>query len=299
MKHLLIGAATALALAAPAYAQDATTTPEAAPEAAPAEAAPTEYAEADASTVLATVNGTDITLGHLVALRSRLPEQYQQLPDEVLFGGMLDQIIQQQVLTDSGEPTPGDEIGLENETRAFLAARMVDRMLEAPVDEAAVQAAYDEQFGDAGGETEFNASHILVETEEEAQAIKEEVEGGADFAEVAQEKSTGPSGPNGGQLGWFGKGMMVPEFEEAVAGMEAGEVSDPVQTQFGWHVIKLNETRQTEAPALDDVRAELEAQVRDAAVNAEVERLMEEAEIERVEINVDPALIRNGDLLGD
>ncbi len=295
MKHLLIGAATALALAASAHAQDATPAPVEAPEATPAP----DYADADASTVLATVNGTDITLGHLVALRARLPQQYQELPDDVLFGGMLDQIIQQQVLTDSSAPTPGDEIGASNEVRAYLAGKVIDRLAARPVDDAAVQAFYDEQFGGFEGEVEYNASHILVETEEEAQAIKTEIEGGAEFDAVAQERSTGPSGPNGGQLGWFGAGMMVPEFEEAVAGMEAGQVSDPVQTQFGWHVIKLNETRQKEAPALEEVRAEIETELRGVAVDAEVARLTEAAEIERVEIEIDPALIRNTDLLGE
>jgi len=162
-------------------------------------------------------------------------------------------------------------------------------------DVAGVEFELQAQLGDVS--VEFNASHILVETEEEAQALIEALDGGADFAELAQEKSTGPSGPNGGQLGWFGPGMMVPEFENAVAGMEPGEVSAPVQTQFGWHVIKLNETRDQDIPELDEVRAELEAMVRNAAVEAEVDRLTGEADISRTEVEVDPALIRQTDLL--
>ena len=274
MKHLLTGAAIALALATPLKAQDA-------------------------STVLATVNGTEITLGHLVALRARLPEQYQQMPDEALYQGMLEQIIQQQALVDSIETTETDQLAVDNETRGLLANRAMERIAAEPVDDAAVQAAYDAQFGSAEGGTEYNASHILVETEEEAQAIAEEVRGGADFAEVARERSTGPSGPNGGELGWFGAGMMVPEFEEAVAGMEPGSVSDPIQTQFGWHVIRLNETRQQEAPSLDEVRAELEAQVQGQRLQEEVARLVSEADVTRSEEEIDPSVIRDDSLLGN
>jgi peptidyl-prolyl cis-trans isomerase C len=273
----MIGAALALALALPAQAQDA-----------------------DADTVLATVNGTEITLGHLVAMRGRLPAQYQSLPDDVLFEGMVDQLIQQQVLADAAREdlARADALGLENEQRAYLAGRMIDRAAqEALGDDAAIQALYDETFGGAEPETEWNASHILVATEEEAQALVDQLGEGADFAELARENSTGPSGPNGGSLGWFGTGMMVPEFEQAVQGLEPGGVSEPVQTQFGWHVVKLNETRLREAPALEDVRDQLVQQVQSEAVDAELARLTDQAQVERAEVEVDPALIRDDSLL--
>ena len=258
-----------------------------------------QEADGDAGTVLATVGDSEITLGHLIAMVPRLPEQYQQLPDDVLFQGLLDQAIQQEILAQDarGDMDRAVELGLENETRAFLASEAVNDIAARPLDDAAVQAAYDEQYGSAEAEQEYNASHILVETEEEARAIKAQLDDGADFAELAREKSTGPSGPNGGQLGWFGAGMMVPEFETAVAAMEAGQVGEPVETQFGWHVILLNETRMSEAPALDEVRAEIEAGLRQQAVEAEVARLTEGAAVERPEVEVDPALVRNADLL--
>ncbi|PWJ22133.1 peptidylprolyl isomerase [Jannaschia seohaensis] len=274
MTRLMTSAALVLALAAPAAAQDA-------------------------DTVLATVDGTEITLGHLIAMRARLPQQYQQLPDQVLYDGMLEQLIQQQVLADAAraDMAKADELGLENEQRAFLAGRVIDRAATAPLEDGALQALYDETYGSAEPETEWNASHILVASEEEAQALVERLEGGADFAELARAESTGPSGPNGGALGWFGAGMMVPEFEAAVQGLEAGAVSAPVQTQFGWHVVKLNETRQKDAPPLEQVRAELESQLQSAAVDAEVSRLTEAANVTRAEVEIDPALIRDGGLL--
>ena len=247
-------------------------------------------------TVVATVNGKNITVGHMIVARATLPEQYQQLPDEVLFSGILDQLIQQTALADtfSGELPARARLSLENETRSLTAAEVIESVMSQPITEEAIQAAYDEQYADADLGEEFNASHILVETEEEAKAIVEELSGGADFAELAKEKSTGPSGPSGGSLGWFGAGMMVPEFETAFAGMEAGSVSDPVKTQFGWHVIKLNEKRITEAPTLDSVREELDLQVRQTLVQAEIEKVTAAADVNKdAAATIDPAVTKN------
>ncbi|AYE84667.1 peptidylprolyl isomerase [Sulfitobacter sp. D7] len=252
--------------------------------------------EPGVDTVVATVNDTEITLGHMLVARATLPQQYQQLPDDVLFQGILDQLVQQTALADSftGELPPRVTLSIENETRSLTAGEAIEGVMAEDVSDEELQAAYDAQYKDAEPEQEFNASHILVETKEEADAIKVELDGGADFAEVAKEKSTGPSGPGGGSLGWFGPGMMVPEFEEAVAGMEAGGVSEPVETQFGWHVIKLNETRTGEAPALEDVREELETQVRQTKVQTAIESLTEAAEVDRSAAEgIDPTVLKN------
>ncbi|MEQ5828257.1 peptidylprolyl isomerase [Sulfitobacter sp. NFXS29] len=252
--------------------------------------------EPGVDTVVATVNDTEITLGHMLVARASLPQQYQQLPDDVLFKGILDQLVQQTALADSftGELPPRVTLSIENETRSLTAGEAIEGVMAEDVSDEELQAAYDAQYKDAEPEQEFNASHILVETKEEADAIKVELDGGADFAEVAKEKSTGPSGPGGGSLGWFGPGMMVPAFEEAVAGMEAGSVSDPVETQFGWHVIKLNETRTGEAPALEDVREELETQVRQTKVQEAIESLTEAAEVDRSAADgIDPTVLKN------
>ena len=274
MKRLLVSAAISLCLATPVAAQDA-------------------------STVLATVNGTDITLGHLIAMRAMLPAQYQELPDEVLYNGMLDQLIQQEVVADSlrGSEDARTKLTMENEDRAFLASVAIDTIAFDTIADADIQALYDANFADAGGDLEWNASHILVATEEEAQSLIEQLNDGADFVALAQEFSTGPSGPNGGALGWFGTGMMVPEFETAVAGLAAEEISAPVQTQFGWHVVKLNESRISARPALEDVRADLEEELRRQRVDAYLAELTETAEITRPEVEIDMSLIRNIDLL--
>jgi peptidyl-prolyl cis-trans isomerase C len=139
---------------------------------------------------------------------------------------------------------------------------------------------------------EYNAAHILVGTEEEALAIKADLDGGADFATTAKEKSTGPSGPNGGSLGWFGQGAMVPSFEAAVVGLDVGAVSAPVQTNFGWHLIILNETRNGSAPTLDKVRPELEDEIRQAAMAEVIDALTEKADIDQTGAEgIDPSIL--------
>jgi len=251
-------------------------------------------------TVVATVNGTDITLGHMIVARASLPEQYQQLPDEVLFAGILDQLVQQTALADSfeGDLPARAVLSLDNETRSLTAAEVLEKVMSAPLDETTVLNAYEEQYAGQDAGDEYNASHILVETQEEANAIKEELANGADFAKMARERSTGPSGPGGGSLGWFGKGMMVPSFEDAVVALAPGAVSDPVETQFGWHVIKLNETRKTQAPALEEVREELELQLRQILAQTTIEDITAAANVDRSgSEGIDPSLLKNLDWL--
>lgn len=273
---ILAAGATCLALAMPAAAQDAL----------------------NADTVLATVNGTEITLGHVIALTSRLPERFQSLPDADLYEGVLDQLIQQAALSAGVDADAKSvQLAIENETRALLATeRLKDIQTNAQTEEA-IEAAYKAQVDGQEPEQEWFASHILVETEEEAKAVIAELDGGADFAEVAKEKSTGPSGPNGGELGWASKGSFVPEFEAAMVALEDGAVSEPVQTQFGWHVIRLNESRTKPVPPLVEMRAQLMQQLAEQAIQAEVARSREAAEIVMEEVELDPATIRNTELL--
>jgi peptidyl-prolyl cis-trans isomerase C len=274
----LIGAAIGLLAAVPAAAQDEA---------------------ADAGTVVATVGGTEITLGHMIALRERLPEQYRQLPDDALFDGVLQQLINQEALSQAADETsPRTELVIENERRALRANSVLQGVAEDAVSDEAIEQAYEETYGDAEPTTEWNAAHILLETEEAANEIKAALDDGADFAELARERSTGPSGPNGGDLGWFGPGMMVPKFEETVSGLEPGSVSEPFQTQFGWHVARLNEVREAEPPALEEVRPQLVEQVQQQAIEARVESVTEGVEVVREDPSaIDPSLLSDTSLI--
>ncbi len=251
-------------------------------------------------TVVATVNGTNITLGHMVVLRSTLPEQYQTLPDDVLFKGILDQLIQQTTLEQSVAAAipKRDVLQLENDRRGYLSGLALRDVVGAAITDEALQAAYDARFASAAPQTEYNAAHILVDSEERAKEMKAEVDAGADFAELAKLNSTDTgSGANGGSLGWFGLGMMVKPFEDAVVGMKAGEVSAPIKTDFGWHIIKLSETRIAEAPTLDEMRDELAAEIEQAAIAAHIDTLTKAAEVSRPGEGIDPAVLKDQTIL--
>ena len=250
-------------------------------------------------TVVATVNGTDITLGHMIMTRAALPEQYQGLPDDVLFTGILDQLVQQTLLASAANgETARVRIALENERRSLLAGEVIDGLLNTASGEEAIKAAYDAKYARADPTKEWNASHILVKTEEEAKELVAALKGGADFATLAKEKSTGPSGPNGGELGWFGPGMMVEQFETAVSTMENGAISAPTETRFGWHVIKLNDSRIKAIPPLEEVRAEIEAEVQRSTVDARINELTAAADIKKPGAEtIDPAVLKKFNLL--
>lgn len=252
-----------------------------------------------ADTVVASVGATDITLGHVIVLRESLPEQYQNLDDAVLFPGIVDQLVQQTILAQTVETaSPAIELQLENERRSLMAGTALSQAMANAVTDESLNAAYEEQYASAAPSKEYNASHILVDTKEKAEELIAELSAGADFADLAKEHSTGPSGPNGGELGWFGEGMMVAPFQDAVFAMETGGISAPVETQFGWHVIKLNETRLLETPTLAEVQSELSQQIQEAAVEETLKNLTENADVTRPDLSkIDPSVIRNLELV--
>ena len=263
-------------------------------------ATPEEQPEPDASTVLVTVGETDITLGHLIAAAALLPPEYQRMEDSVLFEGILQQLVQQEALAQTfREELPlALALQLENEKRALVARQMIQDKVSELLTEEDIAKRYDEQYGSIEAEPEYNASHILVESEEEALNVIDVINNGGDFAETAREFSTGPSGPNGGALGWFGAGMMVPSFEAAAIALEVGEVSGPVQTQFGWHVIQLNEVRAKDIPTLEDVRANIEQDLTQELASAFLKRVTDAADIESGSgRDVERSFLRRRDLL--
>jgi len=265
--------------------------------AAPWLSAPAFAQSEGADTVVATVDGQEITLGQMIVMKQSVQDPAMaNLPDQALWDMMLDQLIRQTAVAASAEETAGVRAQLELLRRNTLATAAVTQVAEAEPTQDELQAAYDRLFAEAEAVREYNAAHILVETEEEAKEVKAELDGGAEFGALAEERSTGPSGPNQGDLGWFAADQMVPPFAEAVAAMEPGGVSDPVQTEFGWHVIKLNETRMREAPPLAEVREQIAQLVRREKVEAEIARLVDGAEVQKTE-GIDPARLNETDLL--
>lgn len=270
----LIMAANAVA---PAYAQDA------APAPAPAAEAPAAEAPAPVSpdTVVATVGGETITEADLGFAAEDLTQELSQMPADQRRPFLLRVLIDMKVMAKAGRDAGMGDTPLFKQRLAYLEERALRRAYFADaiansVTEEAVRAEYDKLVADFKPQEEIRASHILVATEDEAKAIKAELDGGADFATIAKEKSIDPGAANGGDLGFFGKGMMVAPFEQAAYALtEIGQVSEPVQSQFGWHIIKLEEKRESSPPTFEQVAGQLQQQLLMTTFDGTVAKLME------------------------
>jgi peptidyl-prolyl cis-trans isomerase C len=154
---------------------------------------------------------------------------------------------------------------------------------KAATTDEAMKKVYEDAAKQITGEQEVRARHILVETEDEAKAVKAELDKGADFAELAKKKSKDPGASDGGDLGFFTKDQMVPEFSAVAFALEPGKISDPVKSQFGWHIIKVEEKRNRKPPEFDQVKSQIEAYVTRKAQADYVAKLREGAKIERMD----------------
>lgn len=289
-------AALLLALGAPALAQDATAPAQDAT--APAQDAPT------ADTVLARVGDVDITLGQAIALRSQLPQQFAQVPDATLFPALVEQLIEQELLAQAHQDhlSYRDTVMLQNETRNFVANAALLEVANAAVTDESIQAAYDAyaaQFAQGEPVTEYHAAHILVRDEAQRDAAVAALASGRDFADVAREFSVDGSAQQGGDLGWFGPGVMIPDFQAAVEALQPGQVSDPVHTRFGWHIIKLMETRIASVPPLDQVRDDLVTQIQRQATRAYIDQLRAAGTFENLSEGIDPGVLSQTTLLDE
>lgn len=240
---------------------------------------------AEEDPIVARAGGADIRLSEVIETMAVMPPQLRQLPNEVLVPFVADQLAIVRVIAARARDEGLDEDEavrrrIESAERAILRDAWLERTVEERMSDDAVQAAYDAFVADAGGETEIKARHILVETEQEALDVIAELDGGADFAELAREHSVGPSGENGGDLGWFRQGEMVAPFAEAAFALEPGTFSsEPVQTQFGWHVILAEDRRTAEPPPLDAVRDQLTVELREQLAQEILGELRQEEEI--------------------
>jgi peptidyl-prolyl cis-trans isomerase C len=251
-------------------------------------------------TVLVSVNGEDITVGNIISFQSRLSDQYQSMEDSVLFDGILKQLIQQTILSQKVNIHSGRiKYALENQMRAFLSTELVGNLSEAEVMESEIESLYVKFSTNIERNKEYNASHILVETETEAEELLLKLKNGADFSELAKTYSTGPSGAQGGNLGWFGQGAMVPTFENAVIKLKIDELSVPIQTQFGWHLIKLNDARKTPVPTIEEVRKELITEIKKKKIDFEMSKIIDSADVIYSNLEIDPKIIREVSMLND
>jgi peptidyl-prolyl cis-trans isomerase C len=236
--------------------------------------------EPNLNTIVATVNDTTLTVGHVLDIKRRLPDQYKNLGSDVLFTNIVDQLVQQQILASSFKKDPEwVSITMENERRNILSTIIIDSVIEKAVTDEILKSAYIEKYGKNKEGKEYKASHILVDTMEKAKGLVKLLEDGASFGELAKEYSIGPSGPGGGDLGWFKKGQMVAPFETAVLDLEIGTYSRPVQTQFGFHLIQLDDRRKILPPKFEDVRGNLEIELQNLAIDTYLRELTVNANV--------------------
>lgn len=249
--------------------------------------------------VVAKVNGSEIHLLDLRLAIEQLPPQYRNAPLQQIFTPLLQQMVQRRIVALAAEKTPVAEDPEVQRRLAFardeiLAQAYMGQRIEKAVTPATVKARYEKELATAPKKEEVRARHILVESMEEAEAIIGQIRGGADFEALAKEHSTGPSGAKGGDLGFFDKGAMVPEFAEAAFAMKVGEVSKPVKTQFGWHVIKLEERRMGEPASLEERTPELQQTMTREAVEDILQSLEKTATVETFNIDGSPLPAGNG-----
>jgi peptidyl-prolyl cis-trans isomerase C len=263
-------------------------------EAAPApKAASPAAAPVDPNAVLATVNGHNITEADLALAESDLDPQFSRLPQEQRRAAALSAVIEIRLLSDKAvadglDKQPDFQRRMEFLKQRALHSALVESEVAAKVTDEEIRVRYDKEIAATPPANEVHARHILVKTKEEADAIVKQLDGGADFQKLANEHTTDPSGKtSGGDLGYFAAGQMVPEFEKAAFALEVGAFTkEPVQSQFGWHIIKLEDKRAQQPPAFDQVKEQFRSLVLREKYFALAKSLRDAA---KVEVS-DPAL---------
>jgi peptidyl-prolyl cis-trans isomerase C len=252
----LAGLGVMLALAAPAATQAF------AQETPPAAEAPAK--PVDPAAVVATVNDKPITEADLTIAESDLDQQFSRLPADQRRAAALSAIIEIRLLAAEAEAKGLDKDPDFQRRMQFLKDRalhsqVVEQEVSKAITDDQIRARYDKEMAETPPVNEVHARHILVKTKEEAEAIIKQLDGGAKFEDIAKEKSSDAgSGANGGDLGYFGPGQMVPEFEKAAFALDVGKYTEqPVQSQFGWHIIKVEDKRTQQPPAFDQVKSQV------------------------------------------
>ncbi len=248
----------------------------------------------DANPVLAKVNGAEIRQSDLTLAEEELGPSLAQMDPSTKRENVLAFLIDMKIVAKAAEDKKVENNEDFKKRLAFTRNRLLmDSLLasegKAAITDEAMKKVYEEASKQITGEAEVHARHILVESEDDAKAIAAELKKGADFAELAKKKSKDPGASDGGDLGFFTKEQMVPEFSAVAFALEPGKISDPVKSQFGWHIIKVEEKRNRKAPAFEQVKAQIETYVTRKAQAEYVAKLREAAKVERMDKPAEPA----------
>ena len=266
MRSIVLPLLTALSVLGGAASAQTTGAPagtESAPPAAPAPAPAPGQAAAAPDPVVAKVDGAEIRASDVREAMAALPDEYRNLPPNMLFPMMVDQLVDRKalILLAQKQGLDKDPQVARQMTRAADSAlqnALLSRDVGPEVNEEKVKARYDATIANKPGPEEVHARHILVNSEDEAKSIIAKLKAGADFADLAKQYSKDPGAAQGGDLGWFKKDDMVPDFAAAAFALQPGQITDtPVHTQYGWHVIKVEGRRQAPPPSFEQAREQL------------------------------------------
>jgi peptidyl-prolyl cis-trans isomerase C len=242
--------------------------------------------------VVAAINGKSITEGELKLAETEIGSELSNLPEATKRRVLIEFMIETQLLADAADSAKlGQGAEFDQRIRYWrrraLRDTYFDSKIKAAVTDAEARKFYDSQVAQIKPEEEIKTRHILVESEDQAKQIREKIAHGASFTQMAKEHSKDPGTKDeGGELGYFGRGQMVPQFEEAAFKLQKGDLSEPVQTQFGWHLIQLDDRRERKPPEFDAVKDRLVAAMVHRKALEIVNELREKAKIEYI----DPAV---------
>ncbi len=243
--------------------------------------------------VAAVVNGREILMSEVRQSVIGLPEQYQQMPFDALYPHLVERLVAMHLL--AGDATRQGLDQTEEFKRYVETVIMQLRERTALTDEIAkqvtdesIKAFYLNYVSALTEKEEVHARHILLKNKEDAEKVIADLVAGGDFEALAKQHSTGPSGPQGGDLGFFSNGQMVPAFEAAAFALEVGQyTAEAVETRFGWHIIKLEERRAMPVPTIDEIGDKIRDELTKKVEGAYIERLLGQSTVSRFDMNGD------------
>lgn len=249
---------------------------------------------APADPVIARIDGQPILRSELQQTMRGLPPQAQGMPIETLYPMLLERVIDLRLIGNAArsaklDDDPAVKKKVAEATDRVLQEALLTRSIETKVTEAALREKYKTYAATIPGQEEVNARHILLKTEAEAKAVIVEIQKGAEFSDVAKKRSIDPGAANGGDLGYFTREQMVPEFSEAAFNLKKGEVTQaPVKSSFGWHVIRVEDKRTSGPPSFDEVKAELQEEMSREVIQDFLKDLRGKSKVERFNLDGTP-----------
>ena len=244
--------------------------------------------------IVATVDGKPIFLSEIIGMAQRLPEQYRKMSLEAVYPSLLTRAIDSKLVTLEGRRAgfskdPDVKKRLLDVEDQIISEIFLTKTIGSQVTEEALQKIYSETKSEMASGDQIKARHILLDSEEKAMEIIKKLQAGGEFAKLASEYSTGPSAASGGDLGWFGEGQMVPEFSKAAFALNPGDiVTKPVKTQFGWHIILVEDRKVSAPPSFDEAKEQLASTMSQKLLKELIETLRTKAKIVRFKADGTP-----------